>query len=69
VNVSEAGLAVNVGTHAVSKQHTSATMSGTWLNKAFLVVFKNSPVRQDVRVSQKYMVTMKQIAIVRPLDS
>jgi len=43
VNVSEAGLAVNVCALAVSKQHTSATMSVPSPNKVFLVVFKTPP--------------------------
>jgi len=50
VNVSDAGLAVNVCALAVSKQHTSATRSAPNSNKVFLVVFKTPPLRQDVRV-------------------
>jgi len=61
VNVSEAGLAVNVWALAVSKQHTSANMSAPNPNKAFLVVFKTPPLRKDVRACQKDAVPIKRM--------
>jgi hypothetical protein len=53
VNVSEAGLAVNVCALAVSKQHTNVNMSEPSPSKAFLVVFKTPPLKQDVPIRAK----------------
>jgi len=54
VNVSEVGLAVSTGCAlAVSKQHTNANMSVPSPNKAFLVVFKTPPLKQDVPIRAK----------------
>src|SRR5258708_29855593 len=70
VNVSVVGLAVSTGCAlAVSKQHTAANMSVPSPNKAFLVVFKTPPLKQDVPIRAKRRSDFQVLAIVLPLDS
>ena len=70
VNVSVFGVAVSTGCAlAVSKQHTNANMSVPSPNKAFLVVFKTPPLKQDVPIRAKDVATREIVAIVLPLDS
>src|SRR5207253_10677308 len=58
VNVSEVGVAVSTGCAlAVSKQHTSANMSVPSPNRAFLVIFKTPPLKQDVPIRAKDVAT------------
>ena len=69
LKVTEGGLDENVCALAVSKQHTNANMSVPSPNKAFLVVFKTPPLKQDVPIRAKDVATPEIVAIVLPLDS
>jgi hypothetical protein len=69
LKVSVAGLTVSVCALAVSKQHTSVSMSIPSPNKVFLVVFKTPPTKQDVRIKQKDVSTGEVLASVLPLDA